>query len=175
MLRKLLREHQSADTSDVISLPQEYAEPRSFDACLRFFYRREEPSSSTGAEHLARTLGAATALDVDELGDLVFAQLYPLVTVDNVVRVIKIADFHGINRLLELCAKICADQMSSKQFEDMIMSLTADCEGSAKNESSTSSLPRCQCLTPCCACCTPDTYRLWRRLSATTCYRSYAA
>ena len=143
VLRRILRENENKDINqgDSISIPREFAEPRSFDACLRFFYRREEPSRSAGAEHLARTLGAATALAVDELPSLIFQLLSPLVNVENVVRIVTIADFYSVTSLLELCVKICSESMSSDQFKDMIMTLTSASETSIKDKSETEKVP----------------------------------
>ena len=59
VLKEIMRDQKGGgEENDVIVLDRSVClDPRSFAACLSWMYRREEPSVSTGALHLASVMG----------------------------------------------------------------------------------------------------------------------
>ena len=120
----------AASTSQDIELDRSYGDPRSFSACLNWMYRRELPSTSSGAVHLSNVMGCATALALDALPSMLFEKVQPLVCLTNVIQVVEIADFFQLENLLQVCIALCAKDMPDTAFEHMIQSMCTSAEAS---------------------------------------------
>jgi hypothetical protein len=119
----------STDATLVV-LDAKNGDPRALTACLQWMYRREEPSTSSGAVHLANVMGCALSLKIDELPQVIFAELLPIVALSNVVAVAEVADFYHLENLLSSCVDVCSKKMSDVAFEDTIRSMCAESEAS---------------------------------------------
>lgn len=78
VLKEIMRDQKGeGEENDVIVLDRSVClDPRSFAACLSWMYRREEPSVSTGALHLASVMGKKDEQERGESGYFLRCSLF---------------------------------------------------------------------------------------------------